>query len=96
MSALIRLALAGDARVTYTLWSNCHWQLLDFDSLRGAPPRRGRLWKRIVTRGNPTVIPGTDSGLVGVDALIDPMGNVLKLEWVDVLNRPLQILMEVF
>ena len=41
--ALIRLALAGNARATFTLWSNCHWQLLDFDSLRGAPPRRGRL-----------------------------------------------------
>ena len=41
--ALIRLALAGDARDTFTLLSNCHWQLLDFDSLRGAPPRRGRL-----------------------------------------------------
>ena len=53
MSALIRLALAGDARATYTLWSNCHWQLLDFDSLRGAPPQRGRLGVRIVTRGNP-------------------------------------------
>ena len=51
--ALIRLALAGDARATFTLWSNCHWQLLDFDSLRGAPPRRGRLWVRIVTGGNP-------------------------------------------
>ena len=35
---LIRLALAGDARATFTLWSNCHWQLLDFNSLRGAPP----------------------------------------------------------
>ena len=32
-------------RATYTLLCNCHWQLLDFDSLRGAPPRRGRLWK---------------------------------------------------
>ena len=53
MSALIRLALAGDARATYTLWSNCHWQLLDFDSLRGAPPQRGRLGVRIVTGGNP-------------------------------------------
>ena len=41
--ALIRLALAGDARATFTLWCNCHWQLLDFDSLRGAPPQRGRL-----------------------------------------------------
>ena len=51
--ALIRLALAGDARATYTLWSNCHWKLLDFDSLRGAPPQRGRLGVRIVTRGNP-------------------------------------------
>ena len=40
-------------RATFTLWSNCHWQLLNFDSLRGAPPRRGRLWKRIVTGGNP-------------------------------------------
>ena len=28
---------------------NCHWQLLDFDSLRGAPPRRGRLGERIAT-----------------------------------------------
>ena len=27
-------------RATYTLLCNCHWQLLDFDSLRGAPPRR--------------------------------------------------------
>ena len=32
-------------RATYTLLCNCHWQLLDFDSLRGAPPRRGRLWR---------------------------------------------------
>ena len=24
---------------TYTLLCNCHWQLLDFDSLRGAPPQ---------------------------------------------------------
>ena len=46
---LIRLALAGNARATFTLWSNCHWQLLDFDSLRGAPPRRGRLGERIAT-----------------------------------------------
>ena len=52
--------------------------------------------ERIVTGGNPTVIPGTDSELVGADALIGPMGNVLKLEWVDVLNRPTQILTEVF
>ena len=53
MSALVRLALAGDARATYTLWSNCHWQLLDFDSLRGAPPQRGRLGVRIMTGVNP-------------------------------------------
>ena len=46
--ALIRLALAGDARATYTLWSNCHWQLLDFDSLRGAPPQ-GKAGVRIAT-----------------------------------------------
>ena len=26
-------------RATYTLLCNCHWQLLDFDSLRGAPPQ---------------------------------------------------------
>ena len=50
--ALIRLALAGDARATFTLWSNCHWQLLDFNSLRGAPPHRGRLWARIARRGS--------------------------------------------
>ena len=37
--ALIRLALAGDARATSTLWSNCHRQLLDLNSLRGAPPQ---------------------------------------------------------
>ena len=49
-----------------------------------------------MTGGNPSVIPGTDSELVGADAPIGPMGNVLILEWVDVLNRPLQILMEVF
>ncbi len=24
---------------TYTLLCNCHWQLLNFDSLRGAPPQ---------------------------------------------------------
>ena len=36
--ALIRLALAGDARATFTLWSNCHRQLIDLNSLRGAPP----------------------------------------------------------
>ena len=59
------------------------------------PPREG-LEERIVTEGNPTVIPGTDSELVGADALIGPMGNVLKLEWVDVLNRPQRILTEVF
>ena len=59
------------------------------------PPREG-FGERIVTRGNPTVIPGTDSELVGADALIGPMGNVLKLEWVDVLNRPTQILTKVF
>ena len=59
------------------------------------PPREG-LEERIVTGGNPTVIPGTDSELVGADALIGPMGNVLKLEWVDVLNRPLRILTEIF
>ena len=47
--ALIRLALAGDARATDTSLCNCHWQLLDFDSLRGAPPRRGRLGERIAT-----------------------------------------------
>ena len=50
--ALIRLALAGDARDTSALWSNCHWQLLDSNSLRGAPPQ-GKARKRIVTRGNP-------------------------------------------
>ena len=49
-----------------------------------------------MTGGNPTVIPGTDSELVGADALIGPMGNVLKPEWVDVLNRPLRILTKVF
>ena len=43
--ALIRLALAGDARATFPLLSNCHRQLLDFNSLRGAPPQRGRLWE---------------------------------------------------
>ena len=47
--APIRLALAGDAQVTDTSLCNCHWQLLDFDSLRGAPPRRGRQRKRIAT-----------------------------------------------
>ena len=52
--ALIRLALAGNARATLTVWSNCHWQLLDFDSLRGAPPQRGRLRERIVTGGSRT------------------------------------------
>ena len=36
-------------RATFTLWSNCHWQLLDFNSPRGAPPRRGRLGERIAT-----------------------------------------------
>ena len=38
--ALIR---HGFAVPPMTLLCNCHWQLLDFDSLRGAPPRRGRL-----------------------------------------------------
>ena len=47
--AIIRLALAGDARATDTSLCNCHWQLLDFDSLRGAPPRRERQRKRIAT-----------------------------------------------
>ena len=32
-------------RATFTLWSNCHWQLLDFNSLRGAPPSQGKAWK---------------------------------------------------
>ena len=27
---------------TYTLLCNCHWQLLDFNSLRGAPPSQGK------------------------------------------------------
>ena len=47
--ALIRLALAGDARAANTSLCNCHWQLLDLDSLCGAPPRRGRQRKRIAT-----------------------------------------------
>ena len=59
-------------------------------------PRGEGFGERIVTRRNPTVIPGTDSELVGADALIGPMENVLKLEWVDVLNRPTQILTKVF
>ena len=29
-------------RATYTLWSNCHWQLIDLNSLRGAPPSQGK------------------------------------------------------
>ena len=64
-----------------------------------APVRFSRVLGHLkgdVTGGNPTVIPGTDSELVGADALIGPMGNVLKLEWVDVLNRPQRILTEVF
>ena len=64
-----------------------------------APVRFSRVLghlKGVVTRGNPPVIPGTDSELVGADALIGPMGSMLKLEWVDVLNRPTQILTEVF
>ena len=68
-------------------------------SVTAAPchlPLREGFGKRIVTRENSPVIPGTDSELVGADALIGPMENVLKLEWVDVLNRPLQILTEVF
>ena len=66
---------------------------------KNAPVRFSRVLghlKGVVTRGNPLVIPGTDSELVGADALIGPMENVLKLEWVDVLNRPTQILTEVF
>ena len=59
-------------------------------------PQRGRLWGTDCDRRESPVIPGTDSELVGADALIGPMGNVLKLEWVDVLNRPTQILTEVF
>ena len=41
-------------RATYTLLCNCHWQLLDLDSLRGAPPQRGRLREQIVTGGSRT------------------------------------------
>ena len=51
-----------------------------------APVRFSRVLGHLkgdVTGGNPTVIPGTDSELVGADALIGPMENVLKLEWVD-------------
>ena len=36
-------------RDTYTLLCNCHWQSLDFDSLRGAPPPREGLEERIAT-----------------------------------------------
>ena len=82
-NALIRLALAGDVRATDTTLCNCHWQLLDFDSLRGAPPPREGFGGWIVTGGNPSVIPGTNSELVGADALIGPMGNVLKPKWDD-------------
>ena len=51
--ALIRLALAGDARATFTLWSYCHRQLLDFNSLRGAPPlvSKGSLCALSIVRG---------------------------------------------
>ena len=45
-----------------------------------------------MTGGNPSVIPGTDSELVGADALIGPMGNVLKPEWVDVGIDPYRFL----
>ena len=40
-------------RATYTLLCNCRWQLLDFDSLRGAPPQRGRLRERLCDRREP-------------------------------------------
>ena len=36
-----------------------------------------------MTGGDLSVIPGTDSELVGADALIGPMGNVLKPKWDD-------------
>ena len=74
----------GEARPSSVTATPCH-----------LPPREG-FGGRIVTGGNPSVIPGTDSELVGADALIGPMGNVLKPKWVDVLNRPLRILTEVF
>ena len=64
-----------------------------------APVRFSRVLGHLkgdVTGGNPPVIPGTDSELVGADALIGPMGSMLKPEWVDVLNRPQRILTEVF
>ena len=60
-----------------------------------APVRFSRVLghlKGVVTRGNPPVIPGTDSELVGADALIGPMGNVLKFEWVDVGIDPYRFL----
>ena len=44
-------------RATFTLRSNCHWQLLDLESLRGAPPRRGRLGARIVLSDPPLRTP---------------------------------------
>ena len=49
---------------------------------RSTTPREG-FGGRIVTGGNLSVIPGTDSELVGADALIGPMGNVLKPKWDD-------------
>ena len=29
---------------TFTLQSNCRWQLFDLNSLRGAPPSQGKAW----------------------------------------------------
>ena len=57
--ALIRLALAGDVRATFTLWSNCHRQLLDFNSLRGAPLVRNDIWFSVLLYKNRTIPSGT-------------------------------------
>ena len=45
------------------------------------PSPEGKACDADCDRRESPVIPGTDSELVGADALIGPMGNVLKLEW---------------
>ena len=52
--ALIRLALAQDARATYALWYDCHWQSSQFWlAARSATLSGEGLGERIVTGGNP-------------------------------------------
>ena len=35
-------ATSSGSSSTYTLLCNCHWQLIDLNPLRGAPPSQGK------------------------------------------------------